>query len=334
MKRCTKCGRELDESCFSKRKDTKDGLSYVCRDCKREYDKQFRKKEIQQIEEKGKIEKEDKNVIIGNDYKILICEKCGKPFKVGRKSDGKNFLVRKYCSECSSIKTRKCVKCGSEFIVERAKDGRHFKNTKLCENCRKKPETKTIICEKCGKPFTVDKYPGTDSFKKIRFCSPQCASSITELKDGKIVFKEKYSTCKYCGKPIKAKLTDNFQYSMRTVCDDCLKPKEKPEHIKRICSICGKEFEVGLTPCGNYSSTQYCSDECFLEGFKTKCIKTCREKYGVDYPCLTDNALEKGNIISNINKKFAKFLDEHNIIYQMEFVLGHYSYDFKELATN
>lgn len=36
MKRCKRCGRELDESEFHKHKMTKDGLQPYCKECQRE----------------------------------------------------------------------------------------------------------------------------------------------------------------------------------------------------------------------------------------------------------------------------------------------------------
>lgn len=36
-KRCTKCGRELPLECFSKNKNTKDGLRYQCKQCQKQY---------------------------------------------------------------------------------------------------------------------------------------------------------------------------------------------------------------------------------------------------------------------------------------------------------
>lgn len=329
MKECNKCHKLLDESCFSIKRASKDGLNTICKNCKKEYDKQFYQKEKEIIANEGKIEIKNNNNIT-NEYKTRTCEKCGKEFKVGKKSDGINYLVRKYCDNCSTrleYKLKICEKCGKEFKVERAPDGRHFRNIKICDECKNK---KTIICEKCGKKFEVEKYPGTNTFRKVKFCSPFCASTQTEFKNGKVQLIQKYTKCKYCGKSIKLKFNySTNNWNVRTVCDNCLKPKDKPKFKEVICSVCNKKFNVELMPCGNYSNTQYCSDKCALEGFKIKCNKTCQDKYGVDYPCQTEQAQEKGNIISEVNKRFAKLLDKNNIQYEMEFKLDNFSYDFK-----
>lgn len=265
----------------------------------------------------------------------LTCEKCNNIFYMNEQR-----TERKYCPECSSMNQDKkelvCPKCGKTYYAVRSPDGRHFRHKRICDDCAKPATEKTVYCEKCGKPFIVTKYPGTDSFKQQRYCSNFCASTQTEFRDGKVQWKKTTTKCKHCGKEIELERNAEGKLKLRTVCDDCLKPKAKAPTTTRICSICGKEFTVSLEPCGNYSSTQYCSDECASEGFRSKCKKTCQEKYGVDYPCLTDNAIEHnvGNVVSEINLRFAKQLEKQSINFEHEFKLGSYSYDFKIKNTN
>ena len=249
MKICNKCKQELDESCFSKRKDTKDGLSYICKECKRKYDKKFDEKKRQELKENkigdfcvkcGKpIKYEQKinniwyiskfcNECLPNQvFKDRICKKCGKTFKTGRKPSKLNDnIIQDYCPDCSSTnQTTKeliCPKCGKTYSVTRTPDGRHFRHQRLCNECTKLQTEKECICEKCGKKFTVTKYEGTNSFKKVKYCSDICASTLTEFKDGIVQYKKKYGVCKYCGKKIELELK-NHNWIPRTVCDDCLK---------------------------------------------------------------------------------------------------------------
>lgn len=52
---CTKCGRELSVSEFTKKKGTPDGLSYICKDCLREYNHNyFKRKKEERLNEKDK----------------------------------------------------------------------------------------------------------------------------------------------------------------------------------------------------------------------------------------------------------------------------------------
>lgn len=60
LKTCTKCGRELDESCFYKNKKNKDGLAYDCKDCRKKYmntDYAERGKELSKIYAENNAEK-------------------------------------------------------------------------------------------------------------------------------------------------------------------------------------------------------------------------------------------------------------------------------------
>ena len=41
MKRCSKCNIEKDYTSFCKRKASKDGLSYMCKECKSKIDKEY-----------------------------------------------------------------------------------------------------------------------------------------------------------------------------------------------------------------------------------------------------------------------------------------------------
>ena len=66
--------------------------------------------------------------------------------------------------------------------------------------------------------------------------------------------------------------------------------------------------------------------------FRNKMINTMIERYGVPY-FVQDLKGNQGKI-SNINKKFAKKLEERNIPYELEFPLGNKNFDFHILGTN
>ena len=67
---------------------------------------------------------------------------------------------------------------------------------------------------------------------------------------------------------------------------------------------------------------------CKLDEFKQKVVDTNRERYGVDYTCLIYSGKLKGND-SSYNRSFAKLLDDVGIVYEREFLLEKYSYDFR-----
>lgn len=54
MKKCSKCGIEKNESEFSKRKSSKDGLRQTCRECSRKYNLEYRKAHREEMNEKSK----------------------------------------------------------------------------------------------------------------------------------------------------------------------------------------------------------------------------------------------------------------------------------------
>ena len=331
MKICNKCKRNLDESCFSKRKDTKDGLSYICKECKQNYDKNFDIKKKNEINLKqdtcvkcGKIIQYEKkingqwiiskfcnNCLPNQKFKERICENCGKSFKVGQKPSKLNdYILRKYCPDCSSMnqdtKELICPRCGKTYTVTRTSDGRHFKHQTICNECSKPQTEKECTCEKCGKKFIVTKYNGTDSFKKIRFCSNFCASTQTEFKDGKVQLIKKYAKCECCGKEFELKFDNSYHWIPAKYCSNTCRLKVQRQKLKE------KQEET-------------------LQKVK----ETCQEKYGVDYPCLTEKCINANpNIISNINIKFAELLSDNNIDFEFEFSLGPYSYDFAIEGTN
>ena len=58
--------------------------------------------------------------------------------------------------------------------------------------------------------------------------------------------------------------------------------------------------------------------------------KTCLDKYGVEYYCITDDCRNSGNgYRSKPNEYFAKLLEDKGIKYEREFKLLKYSYDFR-----
>lgn len=55
---CTKCGKELPLSEFSSKKGTPDGLSYQCKECAREYSREYTKRKREErlaAKEKGRM---------------------------------------------------------------------------------------------------------------------------------------------------------------------------------------------------------------------------------------------------------------------------------------
>ena len=60
-----------------------------------------------------------------------------------------------------------------------------------------------------------------------------------------------------------------------------------------------------------------------------KTNKTCQEKYGVDWPCMTKSCREKSSNDSRPNLAFAELLKRNGIQFEREFGIESFSYDFK-----
>lgn len=61
----------------------------------------------------------------------------------------------------------------------------------------------------------------------------------------------------------------------------------------------------------------------------SKINQTCRDKHGVDWPCLYPEVRNSFSTNSNPNKAFAELLESNSIDYEREFGIHHYLYDFK-----
>jgi len=108
MKKCSKCGEIKDESCFSKCKKAKDGLSYQCKECRKIYYKNnkinlakkkkiYRKNKKEEIAKKQKIYRKNKKEEIAKKSKIYYennKEEIARKSKIHRK-DKKEEIARK-----------------------------------------------------------------------------------------------------------------------------------------------------------------------------------------------------------------------------------------------
>lgn len=66
--------------------------------------------------------------------------------------------------------------------------------------------------------------------------------------------------------------------------------------------------------------------------FQAKSLQTCLEKYGVEHPCQISQcieALEKAVGHSKPEKEFANLLEKYDIVYEQEYTLRGFKYDFK-----
>ena len=137
MKKCTKCGEFKDESFFNKRKQSKDGLRYDCRECqkveKREYyrknkDKTIAQQRVYRAENKDKIavkrrvyraENREATREIDREWRKKNPEAIREKNRKWRKSNPhkrKAHMAVSYALEKGTLKKEPCVICGEEKV--------------------------------------------------------------------------------------------------------------------------------------------------------------------------------------------------------------------------
>ena len=245
---------------------------------------------------------------------------------------------------------KECAYCGKQYETDTHSKYCSSDCAKLAEEKRKQEysKIKTRICARCGKEFQIPKLKnGNYSHKK--YCSDACANNVLVNKD-----KQEYQPmkkCEFCGKMFdlpKYKKSGNFNYDIKYCSEACKQnalekwKQEYQKNKKRVCVVCGKEFEVPRITDGHFSETIFCSDNCrYLGRSKSQNranyqrTKTCQEKYGVDYPCLLNQCRTANtNIISNPNKLFYEFLKNYSIDSEFEFTIKDKAYDLHIKNTN
>jgi len=147
-KKCSKCGRELPLSEFTKHKITKDGLRTYCKECQKESDKLYRENHTDDISKYQKEYYEDNQSDVlkkqrkyykcvknpscprvggrGAVFETFTCEICGKEFRRRKTQVDWTYehtgYLPKYCSkECQSEAMRKTHKSKYETEIERIK---------------------------------------------------------------------------------------------------------------------------------------------------------------------------------------------------------------------
>lgn len=256
----------------------------------------------------------------------LICKYCGKNFQSATKIT--------YCSddcaksaeevrkrEYAKTKVNICAYCGKVFPQTKDKNG-NYKKIKYCSD----------FCLRCGS--SSSKYELTDE-PNIYLVTPKKPKSPTYYYNRKT--NEIFNFCAYCGK----KTTYSKIESVKKYCSDKCGFKNyastyEKEH-PRTCAYCGKEFIVPRISNGKYSQTLFCSEQCRYLGScrsqkkaQVKREQTCLNRYGVMYPCLTEQCRNANyNIKSNVNREFGNLLKDSNIDFSEEFIIGSYAFDFK-----
>ena len=166
------------------------------------------------------------------------------------------------------------------------------------------------------------------------FANPEIRKKIDE------VFLQKYGTTRYISEEGRKRISESHAEHRSEIDEKIIKTwsektvEDKKEINQKRGNTCLEKFGVN-----NYAKTKEFSVFSHFNAlslwkdplWKKKVEDIMIERYGVPYPCLTENAKKNnGKTISNINKEFVEMLKLANIKDpELEFSLKKYSYDIK-----
>jgi predicted nucleic acid-binding Zn ribbon protein len=193
--------------------------------------------------------------------KILICQECGKEYRVkDHQSETSHFCSRecqyKYMSKQKRGEwiVKICPSCGKSF------ESLASKNKKYCsQKCNEERNEKyiTYLCDCCGKAMRIKKniyQEKIDGKRKGIYCSRECSNQSKH--NGKEII------CDNCGKSfyrIQSHIDRQDKRMQNSFCSlECQKEYlHKQKFELRKCEVCGENLEVSKS-----STQRFCSDAC------------------------------------------------------------------------
>ena len=237
---------------------------------------------------------------------------CGSPFaKKEVREKSKQTMLERY---------------GVEHSLQSAQVREKVKKTNLerygVENVTQSPiiqeKTKKTNLEKYGVEYAAQSKEVQEKMEKTmmeRYGVKHPAQSKEFLEKMQETTMERYGVKNASSSPeIKEKRKQTFleRYGVDSVCRiEELKEKNHEKMKETNLKKYGVEYPVQHSE--------------FFEKMK----KTTFERYGTEYICQHELCLKKSKRISNVNKKFQKFLSSNNISSELEFVIEKVGYDLK-----
>ncbi len=233
----------------------------VCQHCGKEFvaDHKNRKYCSDECEKEGNRKRHAKNKRAKKKKPVIICTWCGKEFVA-------NHANTKYCSDACRLAamrgkyvrkaetiTKICQHCGKEFVTddkrrkycsaecvkEQYKAQHRAQISRYRRKKRAEKKEPVRICAWCGK-----KIDGRSA--NAKYCCKECGDLAQAARAS-----EKYIEMQSTPEG-REKLREQYMRSREAV----QRKKREGVLIKKICAICGKEFEA------KNPITKYCSDEC------------------------------------------------------------------------
>lgn len=235
-----------------------------------------------------------------------ICLACKKEFET-------NNPQKIYCNDVHYLP---CPVCGT--LVEK-KDHDFSRPNKCCSSkCAhelRKQKLKTKTCAECGESFLPK-------------------SGVSTICD-----KQHVRTCEICGKEFEVSKRD-IHDNITTCCHECNIQKAKNNSLAKY----GVEYPMQneevqqhfkLAMKRKYGVEHALQLHDLSDKQQQSAYETNMKNHGVPYACLLPQCIAaQGNIISNINRKFGKLLDDSGIAYQFERHLANFSYDIAITGKN
>lgn len=333
---CRFCGKEFKQPIYNviegpyKVQGTRTGnLVYCSEDCMKKWEKQT--------------------------YSKRICQYCGKEFNV-EKTDYKHYSRARFCSsDCQTNYTKEHTKYYCQYCYKELDGYKDVKDRYCSEQCKKMRHSQfNRICVNCNKTFDLIKNENGKYPYSQRFCCVSCEQEFNQKRKSNL---EKKVYCQFCGKEITGNYNCGEKLKNKYCSEACVQAaieKEKSEFSKKkICKYCGKSFIINeRTSIGDLKRDQFCSSLCRynyrsqkykeiwknktpeqMQQYQLKREQTNRERYNTPYTCLINNNNSKG-AISDINREFAKELENQEIFVDYEFYLNEKSYDMLVKGTN
>ena len=296
-----------------------------------------------------------KPVDIGKSPDKVVCcsNECSKELRkrtsmekygtaVPSQSDIVRDKLRKVSTEqATAPKIKMCIICGEPFVpksnAQRICDRDHYK-----------------VCAYCGKPFLVPKTPNHQ-----KCCSPECTQKLREqtmiqrygvpysMQNADILQKSKETMFKHYGYDSVLK-SPEFQNRIRNTFIERYgvdHPSKLPDFIDKVNATCLERYGVAFptqipgrteamqkTNMEKYGALSPSGNSDIADVTRQHNL----EKYGVPYTCMRDECREQaGNVISKVNRNFAKKLSEYGLNCSFDTVkIDRYSYDLHIEGTN
>lgn len=150
MKKCSRCNTEKPLTEFRKNARSKDGLSVWCKDCEKQYDREYRAKHKEEISMKGKLRYAENRDKVLKKQKQRYHEHKDK-FKEYREKN-KDY-IKEWQAEYRATHREELKEYYREYYLQRAEARRtELRNETLRIHELKSP------CVKCGenKPYAID----------------------------------------------------------------------------------------------------------------------------------------------------------------------------------